>query len=338
MTLDFANNNLNGKSKWRAGEFRDYDTSRTRVCVTVGMMTTGYDCEDILNVVLARPIFSATDFIQIKGRGTRLWTFQHDITGRGVAKDGFALFDFFANCEFFEKKFDYDQKLKLPKVVPPPPGPGGEGGNTGGGGGTIPVTYTNTSPDPLKALTNEQVGLDGMKVDREMFRERFATQAQEAAARHPALRDAVAAENWPAAEALATKLLLEKPKDFWNLLKLQQVFRSDRTPAFREILKVIFGILPGVATREQLVQEHFTRFQTTQESDATKVRELGGVFHAYVLDSEVRKLIDAGDFASLRTRDAGVYQSLKAIGPEGLKPLLVYIQANVSLDDLERVA
>lgn len=72
MTIDFANNNLNGKSKWRANDFRDYDTSRTRVCVTFGMMTTGYDCEDILNVVLARPIFSPTDFIQIKGRGTRL--------------------------------------------------------------------------------------------------------------------------------------------------------------------------------------------------------------------------------------------------------------------------
>ncbi len=99
MTIDFANNNLNGKSKWRAEEFRDYDTSRTRVCVTVGMMTTGYDCEDLLNVALARPIFSPTDFIQIKGRGTRLFKFEHD--DQAVKKDGFALFDFFANCEFF---------------------------------------------------------------------------------------------------------------------------------------------------------------------------------------------------------------------------------------------
>jgi type I restriction enzyme R subunit len=65
MTIDFANNNLNGKSKWRAEEFRDYDTSRTRVCVTVGMMTTGYDCEDLMNVALARPIFSPTDFIHM---------------------------------------------------------------------------------------------------------------------------------------------------------------------------------------------------------------------------------------------------------------------------------
>ena len=108
MTIDFANNNVNGKSKWRADDFRDYDTSRTRVCVTVGMMTTGYDCEDLLNVALTRPIFSPTDFIQIKGRGTRLFTFKHGegTSQRTAEKDGFALFDFFANCEYFEKDFD----------------------------------------------------------------------------------------------------------------------------------------------------------------------------------------------------------------------------------------
>ena len=45
------------------------------MCVTVGMMTTGYDCPDVLNLALMRPIFSPTDFIQIKGRGTRKNTF-----------------------------------------------------------------------------------------------------------------------------------------------------------------------------------------------------------------------------------------------------------------------
>ena len=29
-------------------------------------MTTGYDCEDILNLCLMRPIFSPTDFIQVE--------------------------------------------------------------------------------------------------------------------------------------------------------------------------------------------------------------------------------------------------------------------------------
>jgi type I restriction enzyme R subunit len=77
MATYFANNNLNGHTRFLEG----YLSSKTRVCVTVGMMTTGYDCEDILNIVLLRPIFSPTDFIQIKGRGTRNWGFKY------VAKD-----------------------------------------------------------------------------------------------------------------------------------------------------------------------------------------------------------------------------------------------------------
>lgn len=330
MTVDFAYNKLNGKSRWRATEFPDYDTSRTRVCVTVGMMTTGYDCADVLNVVLARPIFSPTDFIQIKGRGTRLFSFRHAASGRAAEKDGFALFDFFANCEFFEEDFDYDRKLSLPKAT-------GTGGG-GGGGDPQPTTYTNTSPDPLKELVSEPVGADGMRIDREMYRERFATQAQEAAARHPELRDAVAAEDWPAAEAIASRLLLERPKDFWNLLKLQQVFRSDRNPSFREILKVIFGLLPAVPTREQLAAEHFERFVATENVDATKLRETRQVFHAAMLDPELHAMLALGDFPGIRARDAGLYQSLKLLGPEGIRCILGYAEKLPTQQDAPDVA
>ena len=68
FTINFANanNNLMGSGN----VIPSYRTSKARVCVTVGMMTTGYDCTDILNLGLFRPIFSPTDFVQIKGRGT----------------------------------------------------------------------------------------------------------------------------------------------------------------------------------------------------------------------------------------------------------------------------
>lgn len=71
FTINFSNNNLLGSGNFIAA----YKTSKARVCVTVGMMTTGYDCTDILNLGLFRPIFSPTDFIQIKGRGTRTHNF-----------------------------------------------------------------------------------------------------------------------------------------------------------------------------------------------------------------------------------------------------------------------
>ena len=40
MTINFTNNNLLGSENFLA----TYKTSKARVCVTVGMMTTGYDC------------------------------------------------------------------------------------------------------------------------------------------------------------------------------------------------------------------------------------------------------------------------------------------------------
>jgi len=335
MTLDFANNNLNGKSKWRAAEFPDYDTSRTRVCVTVGMMTTGYDCEDVLNVVLARPIFSPTDFIQIKGRGTRLHTFKHAASGQSQEKIAYGLFDFFATCEFFEKEFDYDRKIELPHG-PTDEGPAGGGGHTGGG--TIPKTYTNTSSDPLKPLAAETVGVEGMRIDREMYHTRFSEQAHATADQHPELSAAVSAENWAEAEALAAKLLLNKPDEFWDLIKLQAVFRTDRNPSLREILKVVFGFQSEVARREQLASQNFDRFVATQPLDATRIRETRQVFFAYVLDPVARGFICKGEFAPLRAHDAGLYQAIKVLGSEGVQTLIAYILVEVSLNDFGKVA
>ncbi len=105
MAVNFANNNLLGNGSFVPA----YKTSKARVCVTVGMMTTGYDCPDILNLALKRPIFSPTDFIQMKGRGTRGHNFTDEVRDDTLRsqygpqeKTAYKLFDFFATCEYFE--------------------------------------------------------------------------------------------------------------------------------------------------------------------------------------------------------------------------------------------
>jgi type I restriction enzyme, R subunit len=119
FAINFSNNNLSGNGNF----VESYRTSRTRICVTVGMMTTGYDCPDILNLALMRPVFSPTDFIQIKGRGTRKHDFTEQVTDPAwkkelgsVQKEQFKLFDFFANSEYFEEDFNYNEVLKVPRV------------------------------------------------------------------------------------------------------------------------------------------------------------------------------------------------------------------------------
>lgn len=334
MTIDFANNNLNGKSKWKAEDFRDYDTSRTRVCVTVGMMTTGYDCEDVLNVLLARPIMSPTDFIQIKGRGTRLFEFQHGegTNRRAARKEGFALFDFFANCEYFEEDFDYDQKLALPKGEPPIEPFGG------GGGGVRSDDFTNTSSDPMASVIRDEIGLFGMRIDREMYRERFAQQANEAVASDAVLRDAFDAEDWPGVEERIRGLLFEKPEEFWSLSKLQEIYKTDRTPSLREILAKIFGVVPNIPSRSDLADEAFEKFVTTQEASAVHSRELRTVFVAFLLDPVSRRLVEQGKFPDLRARDASLYAALTTLPQAERDALVRYLQSDVRLRDFEKAA
>src|ERR1019366_6228313 len=102
--------------------FEGYKTSKARVCVTVGMVTTGWDCPNLLNIALMRPIFSPSEFIQMKGRGTRINTFEHSYKNEldetetiSIKKLNFKLFDFFAVCEYFDEKYDYTQVMELPK-------------------------------------------------------------------------------------------------------------------------------------------------------------------------------------------------------------------------------
>ena len=172
FTINFANNNLLGWTHFLDG----YRTSKARICVTVGMMTTGYDCTDVLNIGLFRPIFSPTDFVQIKGRGTRRHDFREQLTDdrskEEVAdpqKTAFKLFDFFANCEYFETEFNYDEVLKLPQGR----GSGGNGSGNGGDNGPVQKDgYVYPGEDIISTIEEETIGPRGMKVDR-MFFDRF---------------------------------------------------------------------------------------------------------------------------------------------------------------------
>jgi len=100
----------------------------------------------------------------------------------------------------------------------------------------------------------------------------------------------------------------------------------------------IFGLTPEIARREQLAKEHVERMLTSQAVDATKIRELRQVFHAYVLDGNVRLLRQGGNYPGLRTLDAGLFQSVKTIGAGQLKALLSYIDTTVPSDEFARVA
>ena len=322
MSINFQNNNLNGHTRWLEG----YRSSRSRVCVTVGMMTTGYDCTDILNLVMLRPIFSPSDFIQIKGRGTRKHNFKYSFRDEADTetitkpKTAFHLFDFFANCEYFEKKYRYDVVLKLPepgKRKQPDPSP------AGGTGDTIPDsqdgTFNYLGHDMIQDFSEEAVGPKGMKVDRQMFN-RFADEIKS----HPVVRKMVEEEDYPAAERYISEKIFNRPADYFNLAKLRKSLNIDWRAPFRQILDLALGRTDRIKTRDELFEEEFEKFISIHHPESRYVPYAKRLFRAYLSDDEIRAIIDNGRYAELMgpllsIRDVDNLNGWKQVIPQYIK-------------------
>jgi type I restriction enzyme R subunit len=305
MAISFANNNLNGHTRFLEG----YISSKTRVCVTVGMMTTGYDCEDILNIVLLRPIFSPTDFIQIKGRGTRRYTFRYVEKDNGQVqehtkqKEKFKLFDFFANCEYFEEKFNYDEVIKLPPLRPTGPGPEPPLPPSPG-----QPDYTNVNPDPLATIRETTIGLLGMKIDR-----KFYEQFEEKVKQDEVARGFYERGDIRAAEEYIRQNLFEKPEEFFNLDKLRKSVQLDRRLTLREVIEKVFGGLDRFKTKDELLEEELAKFVSINKPDAAHMPVIRQFFNAYVTDGILRDIVESGEFSRLADNPKVSLADIKAL-------------------------
>lgn len=68
------------------------------IAVSVDMLDTGIDIPEVLNLVFFKKVRSKSKFWQMIGRGTRLC---EDLFGIGLDKEGFLIFDYCNNFEFF---------------------------------------------------------------------------------------------------------------------------------------------------------------------------------------------------------------------------------------------
>ena len=327
FTINFANNNLLGSGNFLAS----YRTSKARVCVTVGMMTTGYDCTDILNLGLFRPIFSPTDFVQIKGRGTRRHSFLEQLHDSGLAesaaqpdKTAFKLFDFFGNCEYFETEFNYDQVVELPR-----PQSGKDVGGEGGKGPTIVYAYEHLGRDILSTIKEETIGYEGMKIDRMLF-DRFADTVRA----NGVVKKAVEAGNWELVVDYVNRELFDKPEDYYNLDKLRKAASVDRRLTLREILERVFDLIPAFKSKDELLEEEFNKFVADHKpKDSDSIPAIKTYFKAYVTSDLTRHVIDSKQFTDLATNAVFSIEDYRAV-PTAYRTLVPeYIKDYVSLNE-----
>jgi len=317
MTVDFSNDRLKGTSDFLEG----YKTSKARVAVTVGMMTTGYDCQNILNLALMRPIFSPADFIQIKGRGTRKYTFRYTNPETKeeirVNKDNFYLFDFFANYQYFEHDFNYNETLELPKE------------HQGGLDGPVQPRDIDEidldSIDTVKTIEQTKIGAEGMRIDREAF----AKFIDEDIKSNKELEELVEQNNYQEAEEIVKKKIFEKPKYFMTLDKIKNTLGLDRRVRIRELLDFAFGKKDRFESKEELLDSEFEKFISIEVKEKIEPDEYAKIkyfFKAYIIDKQIEDIIDNKRFADLEVNPKLTTDEYAEIPQKYREKIPVYIK------------
>lgn len=340
-TTRFSENDLLGHTNW----LENYQSSRARVAVTVGMMTTGYDCSDLQNVVFMRPVFSPSDFIQMKGRGTRLHSFRYvDYANNQEViekkKESFRLIDFFAVCEYFNEKYDYKAPLVVPKQAEKPAMVTEPGTTTG-----IDIIDHPSAPygvfelgenDNLKEAKEITVGKDGMVIDREMFRE-FTEES-----RADKELQRLDQEDPRAALEYLKNNLLDKPDHYITLDKIKKHFHLDRRITLEEVLDIIMGRMDKPPTREEKIQSYFDDFVQTKNltedfADNTSHYKLTHkLFDAYISSEKVRGAIDTGRLSDLQHSGHIKLEEWGELYQAGLAKITIqYIRDYIDIDKLK---
>ena len=226
-------------SSGAAKDFRKEENYWPRVAVTVDMLSTGYDCPELLNVVFARPVASPTTYIQIKGRGTRPFTFKD-----GTKKTHFVIHDFCEVAKYFEEKYDYETPLFPPggRINPPPPPPP-----------PPPPLPEVIYPGPDETVFKEwiEIGPEGEKVDRMLYQDKWKEKILQVAKEKPELVEAAKTNNFPdeIIDFLNTSVL-NFPEEYFNENSLAKVYRI--FASIQDYIRAALGIQALPKPEDQL--------------------------------------------------------------------------------------
>lgn len=310
----------------KAKTFRKSENYWPRIAVTVDMLSTGYDCPEVLNIVLARPIASPTTYIQIKGRGTRKHTFLD-----GTEKSRFIIHDFCEVVEYFEEKYDYEAPLPVstgkgsdnpdPPLPPEPP---------------IPPEPPQPPTGPLVAKTLDamvmtqfiEVGPEGEKVDRMLYQTKWKDKILEVAAQHPEIMEAAKTNNFTdeIMEYINTEVL-DRPRDYFNQTNLAKVYRifADVTDFIKDALGV--GKLP---TEQQQFQDLIDFLKVEYNLSLQQVLLLKMLTQQLIQSPKYAEQFDKGDYLFLNNPPfGGAGRYIGAFG-EKVRPIFTQIKQSPS--------
>jgi type I restriction enzyme R subunit len=210
------------------------------VAVSVGMLDTGFDCREVLHLVMCRPVRSPILYLQMRGRGTR--------TCDKIGKRMFVIYDFFRNHEYFndtdtdvfagQRGWEYAPGRRRTQLMTPKE-----------------LVELGLSDEWLEAVTYVEYGPDGERLDKKEYITNWEITIRAQVEEDPILKKIRNDETLTETEEEKLREKLNSPEYFFNEENLRHAYR-DFSKSLIDFVRVALG-LARVKTREERIEENF---------------------------------------------------------------------------------
>lgn len=209
------------------------------VVVSVGMLDTGFDCREVLHLVLCRRVRSPILYQQMRGRGTR--------TAPHIQKKKFVIYDFFRNHQYFN---DSDTDVftgagggPAPGADPQPPDPSRE------------LVELGLDDEWLEAVYYIEVGPEGERIDKSEYVTRWEESVRDGVDDDPLLGKV--RDDRPLSPEEENELVrrLNRPEHYFNEDNLRRAY-GDPGGNLIDFIHAALGRLT-IKSREEKLEEAF---------------------------------------------------------------------------------
>ncbi len=216
------------------------------IAVSVGMLDTGFDCRELLHVVMCRRVRSPILYQQMRGRGTR--------PAPHIGKRKFVIYDFFRNHEYFNDS-DTDSFA-------------------GSGSGHVSKPHPDQPRTPrelielgledewLDAVHYIEIGPDGERVDKRDYVTDWERAIRQQADGDPILAKVKAGAALTEAEEIELARRLNQPERYFNEDNLRRAYRNPGGNLV-DFIRAALGMLK-LKSREERVEENFRAWLVTR--------------------------------------------------------------------------
>jgi type I restriction enzyme R subunit len=217
------------------------------VAVSVGMLDTGFDCRELLHLVMCRRVRSPILYQQMRGRGTR--------TAPHISKEKFVIYDFFRNHEHFD---DSEAAIFSGNAQSGhAPGPGTRAATT-----AREVVELGLEDEWLDAVHYVEVGPDGERIDKRDYVTDWEQAVRRGVEADSVIAKIKSGETLTEQEEEQLAYRLNQPDRYFNEENLRRAYRNPGG-SLVDFIRAALGMLK-IKSRPERVEENFRAWLVTK--------------------------------------------------------------------------